>query len=1148
MLKKDFKFKFPLIGLLISQFVGAFNDNAWKLMVFTLATRSLLGDSFSQTEFEYESQMKATVALMVFLLPMLVFSLPAGPFSDRRSKRDIMIWMKALEVGLMGLASLSLFIAPAYLFFPYLLLGLMGVQSAFFSPAKYGILPQILSLKQLSRANGLVEMFTMIAIIAGTGLGTILLAADKGGAKPGRSWIGPFILMCFSFIGFIASFTIPKVSSVRNISQNVSKTLREAYASIRTDRILLLAILGNVFLWTITSLLGQNVLVYAKALVKNFEKGELFQGLPPASFGLGIALGALVSGRVSGDRIEYGLIPFGAIGFAIMSMILGVIQPEMSGTVVTLIMMGFFAGILIVPLKSIVQWRAPEDQRGSVIALGNAFDILGMIVGSLFAASMAFIGMDLGRTLIASSFIVVLATLWSVRLLPEALTRLFFIILTTTFYKIRIFGRENIPKEGAALLVANHLSVTDAFFVMAAVDRPVRFIINEFHYNKWWFKPFALAMDAIPVPYSADPETFKKAMRQAGKLLKRDHILCIFPEGQVSRTGMMQPFCVGVEKIIEGRSCPIIPINLDRVWGTIFSPKGGRYIPRRPQSIPHPMSVSIGKPLPPDTCFTHIRNEIKELGCNAWMDRKDDEVPIHLHFMRSVWRAPWKLALVDCENRKISRLKVLTSSIVLARLLKEGWENQKIIGILLPPSLFGVLINLAATITGRTVVNLNYVDGEEELFYCIKDSGIQSIITSREFLQKFNIDFPDFLEIIYLEDIKNGITSAKKFSSMLLGLLAPKKMLETLCGSVKDKEVEDLLTVIYTRGITTQPKGVMLSHFNISSNVEGVSLIVPATNYKDKLLHSIPLSHSFGYMAMWLGLNHGLPLILHPDPLDTSGISNLIKDHKATMLWTTPLYLKVYTERIMPKMFGSLRFVLTGTDKLPLKVAEDFKNRFGINPLEGYGATECSSLIAASTLDVRLPGIYQVGSIKGAVGQALPGVRVKIIDPLTFQELPRNEEGLLLVQGPNIMQGYLGKEDLSASVLHGGWYETGDMAKIDENDYIYITDRLTRFSKIGGIMVPHNCIEKALYEIEQSEDLRFVVTSVSNQLAEEKLIVLHTLEEGKIHSIYKKLFSHGLPKAYIPHFDNFIKIEQLPRLTCGNLDYKKARYIALEKS
>ena len=1038
-LTKEKKSRHLLRGLLIAQFIGAFNDNAWKLIVFTLATRPLSG-SLSAEAFEYGSQMQATLALLVFLIPMMLFSLPAGGLSDRMSKRSLIIAVKVIELLLMIAAAAVLFISPTALLLPYLLLALMGAQSALFSPAKYGIMPQILPYEKLSKGNGLIEMWTMLAIIAGTGLGPILLAIDRGGGKPWLTWLAPALLAALSLVGWLVAFSIPKVAPAREKGVGMIATAHEAIQAIRADRVLFLAFVGTIFYWSITSLLGQNVLVYAKILVKHLERGELFQGIPPATYGVGIAFGALLAGRLSGDRIEYGLIPLGAIGFAITSLFLGIVQPAMPGTIATLILMGMSTGMLVIPLQALIQWRSPKEKKGAIIAIGNLFDVLGMIAGSLLAALMAYMGLDLGKTLVASAFFVVAATIWSVRLLPEALTRLFFIILTTTFYRIRIVGASHIPQEGAALLISNHLSATDAFFVMASVDRPVRFIMSESHYAKWWLRPFAMAMDAIPVPSSInDPEANRKALRQASRYLRRGQVVCIFPEGQVSRTGVMLPFREEVQEIIKGRDCPIVPIHLDRVWGTIFSPIDGRYIPRRPQNIPHPLTVSIGQPLPPTTPVGEVRAAIHTLGHNAWMLRKEDEEPIHMHFIRNVWRCPWRTALIDENQKRVSRLRLMTTAISLARLLRAEWYGKESVAVMLPTSLGAVATNIAASIANTATVNLTLADDESTL----RDAKVGTLITTSEQAEALKKRLSHDLKVIGIDTLLASITRRRQCSSALLGLIAPTRLLAKLCWLDRERSVDDPLTITFTNGTTALPKGVILSHFNVSSNVEGLAQVTPTTSHRDKLLHALPLSHPFGLVAMWVGLNHNLPLVLYPYPYDSGAIGELIKKQKATMLWTMPAYIEAYATNAVPGLFATIKFLLCAGEKLPQALSDQFEERFGIRPLEGYAIAECGPMVATSTRDVRVPGIFQAGSIRGSVGQPLPGVLVRVVDPDTFAELPRNSEGLLLVKGPSVMQGYLNNPELTQQALHEGWYTTGDIAVIDDDDFISIQQRLS---------------------------------------------------------------------------------------------------------
>jgi acyl-[acyl-carrier-protein]-phospholipid O-acyltransferase/long-chain-fatty-acid--[acyl-carrier-protein] ligase len=251
--------------------------------------------------------------------------------------------------------------------------------------------------------------------------------------------------------------------------------------------------------------------------------------------------------------------------------------------------------------------------------------------------------------------------------------------------------------------------------------------------------------------------------------------------------------------------------------------------------------------------------------------------------------------------------------------------------------------------------------------------------------------------------------------------------------------------------------------------------------------------------------------------------------------------------RIAPAQFGSLRIVMAGAEKLPERLASAFEERFGIRPIEGYGTTECSPVVAVSTPSVRTAGIHQAGYKKGSVGQALPGVALKIVDPDTFTELPIGEPGMLLVRGANVMSGYLNRPDLTAEVMHDGWYVTGDIAVLDEDGFLRITDRLSRFSKIGGEMVPHGRVEDALHQAAGSDAQVFAVTAVPDEKKGERLAVLTTLDADKLPSVLEKLSKMGLPNLFVPKSDAFVKVESLPMLGTGKLDLKRVKQIAAER-
>ena len=1118
-----------LLGLMITQFFGAFNDNAWKVMVFTLATRPLLNQvSEGGVSFESSSQLLATYSFLIFLIPMMLFSLPAGSIADQTSKRRVIIFTKVLEVLLMGACALSLYFAPTHLLTPFILLGMMGAQSALFGPAKYGIIPELLPKEKLSSGNGILEMWTMIAIIVGTGVGPILLGFDKGGLLPSLTWLGPLALTALSAIGLIGSFLIHKVPAAQENKQKISASLKSAWRTIKGDRTLFFGIFGAALYWLMTTLLGQNILVYAKTLVLGLEKGEMMQGIPLASYGIGIAMGALFSGKMSGNRIEYGLIPLGSIGFAITSLILGIIQPAMAGTVALLLVMGMSSGLLIVPLHAIVQFRAPDKERGSIIALGNFFDIVGMVIGSSVAGVMAFAGFGLKTMLMVSAIGVLIATIYCIRNLPKFLVRLLVIILTRTVYKIRKIGFENLPKEGAVLLVSNHISIIDALFVIASIDRPVRFIVNDFYYNKWCIHPLAKLMDAIPVSSTTSTKVLLKGMGKASEALDNGEVVCIFPEGQVSHTGKLLPFRRGVEIITRGRECPIIPLYLGNVWGSIFSFYKGKFFKKWPQKSLYSLKIFFGKALPSNTPATKLRQTIQEMECDAWMDKKEQSSPIHHLFIKSTRKNPFRLTVAD-QNKKLPGWKVLLNSIAIARELRSCWKEQTHIGIFIPNSINSTLINIATTLSGKVAINLNYERFKGE----IDQAEIQTVITSRHFLEDAGLDLPSKLKIVYIEDLINKMTLQKKVGALLIGLFTPISSIENYCGAQNELKVDDPLTIIFSSGTTDKPKGVLLSHFNVASNVESTSQVLPYLNKRKNILASLPLFHSFGFITMWLSLSHKIGLITHSNPREYKVVGELAKKYEVKLMISTPPLLNEYIKQILPEQFGSLEYIITGGEKLPKQTSEAFENQFGICPTEGYGATECSPVIATSTMDVREAGIYQVGTIYGSVGQTVPGVIAKVVNPTTFETLPNDTEGLLLVKGPNIMKGYLNDENSTQKVMHEGWYITGDIATIDQNGFITIIDRLERISQINGQMISHRKIEELLSREDPQKN--FAVT-----VLEDNLVVFHTAASDKMSTILQKVMPDISCKA--------IQVDQIPLLGSGKLDLQSLRKIGIERT
>ena len=1130
--------KSPLRSLLVAQFFGAFNDNAWKLIVALLAMQriqSQVGESGA--DFEAAAQTQTTIAFVIMTLPLMLFSLPAGVIADRISKRVVILSMKTVEILIMAAGTVFLLINPTGGVMLLIILGLMGAQSALFSPAKYGILPEILPHERLSAGNGVLEFWTFLAIIAGTIMGGFFLDTVEQ-----STWIAGMILTILAVVGFAAAWSLPKVSPAR-AEGGIHETIKSAWSACRADRVLWLAVMGLILFFFIMSLLGQNILVYAKAVLQLTDK---FSGIPMATFAIGIGVGSVLAGKLSASKVEYGLPPLGAIGLFCTTLLFGIIGPEIVGTLILMALLGISSGLIVVPLHALIQWRSPEDRRGAVIALSNVFVFSGVLAGSLGAQGLSLMGLSSLEIFSAASVIVFIGTVWAVRVKPDALLRLVLVLLTHTIYRLKVIGRTNVPLQGGALLVPNHVSFVDGLYLLASLDRPVRFLVSKNYFHHFLLKPFMKSLGAIPLSSTTEPKAILRAIRDAGEFLDKDELVCIFAEGQITRTGMLLPFRRGLERIVKGRTTPIIPVNLDRVWGSIFSRAGGSFIMKVPKRVPYPITVSFGKPLPPSTSLQDVRWEIQALSEKAWILRKNSRPPLHHTFIRFARRRPFHFAMGDETRPRLSQIGALAGSIALAKALRPHWKRHSFVGILLPSSVIGRLVNVSAALSGHASVNLNYTAGRAGMESAARQAQLQSVVTSRSFIEKAKIELPEGVTPIWIEDLLSTISPFKWLQAFCLSFLAPIRIIERACGANKPSSVDDIATVIFSSGSTGEPKGILLSHFNIDANVEAVAQVFRLEPV-DRALGILPFFHSFGYMAtIWLAANQGMGVVYHPNPLDGTAIGRLIDQYNVTFLLATPTFLQIYLRRCTPAQFGSLRVVLTGAEKLSESLSQAFEDHFGIRPLEGYGTTECSPVIATSTIDFRAPGFYQPGSRRGFVGQPLPNVLVKVVDPDNLNAVEFGSPGMLLVKGPNVMQGYLGHDDLTKEVMHDGWYITGDIAIMDEDGFIKITDRLSRFSKIGGEMVPHGRVEQALQDAAGEELQVFAVTAVPDERKGERLAVLHTLDESRIPEIIDNVRSSGLAQLFIPRNEQFVKVKELPVLGTGKLDLREVKRIAAE--
>ena len=1137
-------------ALILVQFQGAFSLNVLRYLLTFMVMGAALSDVRNDT--------LVSLISFLFFMPLVLFSMAGGYLADRFSKRQVTIATKVIEIGAMVLAIFALsatqqqYLAdvvdlwrhPALLFahfpLPLIVLFLAATQAALFGPSKYGLLPELLPAKLLSWGNGIIELGTFLAIISGA-----MAAGWLSQVFHGHEWQVAVLLAGSSGLGLLCSMAIGKVPAAApqiRFRANFVAGLWDQIQLMRRDRTLWLSVIGNTYFWFLGTLFFQTVVVFGKKTL-HLEPSSI--ALLDAALALGIGIGSLLAGYLSGNKIEYGLMPLGAFGMTIMAAVTGAAPHTFLSAALALAGLGIFGGFFAVPVNALIQHRPAADKKGGIIAAANLLSfVAGVAASGAYFLFTRFGHLDPRGVFVAGAVITLAGTIYVLYLLPDWFLRLLLFFLTHTLYRIKVIGRDNIPEKGGALFVSNHMSFVDVLLLLASTDRPIRFLMFQGIYDKPIVKPFARMMKAIPISSELRPRDMIRSLRTASDAIRDGEIVCIFAEGQITRTGQLLPFRRGMERIIKGIDAPIVPVNLHGVWGSIFSFERNRFLWKVPRRIPYPVTVSFGKWLPPTTAPVEVRQAVQELQSVAFAADRHPRLTLDRGFVRSARRYFWRFAMADGRVPKMRFAAALVKTIFVARRMKPLWKDQEMVGILLPPSVGGALVNYAATLLGQVPVNLNYTANNEVIASCGRQCNLQTTVTSKAFLERFpKIEIPG--RTLLLEEVLDKPRIGEKLVALLLAWTLPYRLLKAALGATLRTD-EDLATVIFSSGSTGDPKGVMLTHLNILANVRQVTQVFMLGG-DDKVLGILPFFHSFGFtVGLWLPAVHGIGVVFHPNPLDATSISELVSKYGITFLIATPTFLQAYMRRCSPEHFGSLQYVLVGAEKLPERTALAFEDIFGIRPLEGYGCTECAPVVAVNGRDFRAPGFRQVGARRGTIGHPLPGVSVRIVDPDTQELLPLNKPGMLLVKGPNVMKGYLGRPDKTAEVLKDGWYTTGDIATMEEDGFLTITDRLSRFSKIGGEMVPHIKIEEKLNELAGATEQVFSVAAVPDEKKGERIIVLHTLTDEDLAPVLAKLAESDLPALWKPKKDQFFHVDMLPYLGTGKLDLRALKTRAAE--
>jgi acyl-[acyl-carrier-protein]-phospholipid O-acyltransferase / long-chain-fatty-acid--[acyl-carrier-protein] ligase len=1134
-------------------FFNAFVDLGHKILIQNTLYRSQSAADFT---------VFSAIINGLILLPYILLFTPSGFIADYFSKTKVLRVTALAVIPIVILITICYYLGLFWWSFGLTLL--LAIQSAFNSPAKYGFIKEIFGKDNIAEANGLVQTIAIISILAGTFVFTLLFTffLSKHGLSSGELVDRSQLLKAFAPSGFLLiiaagleawlTFKLPiKPAADRNSTFHLGnyltgKNLHGSLKSIRGNTVILTCIIGLAVFWAINQVLLASYGAYLKQFVPG--SGELYANSTLAIGGIGVFFGALYAGRISKGFIETGIIPIAAMGLCIGLLLLALITNKI-GILLLFLGYGFFGGLLIVPLNSLIQFHAQSKNLGTVLASNNFVQNVFMLTFLLLTVIATRLGLD-GRINILILFaIAFLGSIYALKRLPQSLIRYLIFFVVSKFYKVDVNGLNHLPSTGGVLLLGNHTSYLDWALIQIACPRPIHFVIDRQIYETWYLKIFLKSLGVIPISRGGS----KEAIESIQATLKAGEIVALFPEGYLSRNGQLGVFQKGFEKAVAGTDAVIIPFYIRGLWGTLVSyatPQYKEMTKRHSRKI----SLSYGAPMSSEATAAQVKQAVFNLSMVAWRHYSHTLTTIASEWLARAKSMGNKLAIAESSGKQVSHHQLISMVWCLSRQIRKSLKKSSHIGILLPPSIGGALANLALWVLNKTVVNLNYTAGKDSLLQACEMADISVVITSRLFLDRLAKkgfaaeEIFAHKNILYLEDLlKNNKMSLVCY--FIAVKLLPLTILKLLTLK-KNHHTNDVAAILFSSGSEGKPKGVELTHRNLLCNAKQVSSIAGIEN-TDVILGCLPLFHAFGLtVTTILPLIEGIPMVCHPDARDAVAIGKLVYQYQITFMASTSTFLNFYCRhhRLHPLLFQSLRLVIAGAEKLSSQVRDAFKQKFGIDVFEGYGATEVAPVASVNLNDMINPDDLHVhvANKTGTVGLPVPGTSFRVVDPVNRQDLPCGEEGMVLIGGAQVMKGYLKNPEKTEQALirdpEINWYITGDKGKLDEDGFLTIVDRYSRFAKIGGEMISLTATEQVIIDHLSGESpIDLVVVALADERKGETLILLYQAQMTP-EELLAKLRGGKIPPLMIP--DQAFRVSELPKLGSGKSDFGAAKQLA----
>ena len=1129
-------------------FLNATTDLAHKITIQNVLLKSFDGDILII--------LTAVVNAMILLPFILLFS-SSGFISDKFSKTKVIRWAAFSSIFLTLLITLAYYQGWFYTAFAMTLL--LATQSAIYSPAKYGMIKEMVGVDDLGKANGIVQAVTIVAILFSSIIFSIIFEAFyhvDAAQTPATILenLAPlgWILVLLTVMETLLAFRLPLLKASNAAGKFMlipfikGNYLKENLKRVYSNQNIWRSIIGLSAFWGVGQLMVAAFPAHYKMMTAD-DDAVVIQ-LVLAVSAIGIVIGSLIAGKLSDHHIELGIVPLGGFGVA-FSLAMFSMASEAQTMGLASFLFGVFGGLLIVPLNANIQFFAKDNELGIMMAGNNFIQNIVMVLFLMASIALVKIEMSTIEMFTFAAIMMTIASIYGMITMPHLFIRMIMIPILKFRSKVKVQGIENLPQSGGVMLLGNHISWIDWMMIQVASPRAIKFVMDRGIYNKWYLNWFLRQFDLIPISSGASREAFSMIKER----LDNGEVVALFPEGLISYNGQINSFKKGFEKSLEDTSHPIVPFYTRGLWGSSFSRatthfKGISKIGRKRDIV-----IAFGKSMATNSTAQEVRAKVLELSYQTWDSYLSQLKPMQYHWLDKAKSDRRKRAIVDSTGADINNAKMITGVVLFASKLKKLLKSQDNIGVLLPASTAGSIVNMALFVMGKKPVNLNYTLSQEVMSAALAKAEIQTVITSSKFIKKLTakgFDFETVLEgkTLFAEDLAQNFSKLDKVKALLQAYLAPQWFIKLL--HFKKVSLDETATILFSSGSEGTPKGIELTHHNILANIKQISDLLNIQK-EDVILNSLPIFHSFGLTATTLfPLCEGVPMVSIPDPTDAAMVGKMTFKYQATLMFGTSTFFRLYTKnrKLHPLMLASLRMAIAGAENLKPEIRDAFKAKFNVDLFEGYGATETAPVVSVNMPNaLALDNLKEItGTKEGSAGRAIPGTVVKIVDPQTLKELPLGEDGLIVIAGPQVMQGYFKDEEKTAEVIceiEGiRYYKSGDKGHLDEDGFIFIVDRYSRFAKVAGEMISLGSVEAQLSEIF-GEDLELIAVNVPDEKKGEMVVLLFKGEMDE-KSVEMTVKASDMIALMMP--SQYIKVEALPLLGTGKADFKGAKAMALE--